>query len=307
MVANYTLIALRNLRKQRGYALVNIFGLAIGLAAAFFILLYVTDELTFDRMHPNAENLYRIGLSLQGPNGDVNNGSFSPAGWDNYIQSNYEGISAIGSFIRLGMPTSLHYIPKDKIVLSEDDDSFTWAEPSIMEILHLPIVKGSEVNPLKEVNSLVLTESAAREIFGDEDPIGKMVTVSNMFATNNQKVEMVVTAVMRDFPSNTHLAPQYIANILALKPFNEGLENNLNTYMGSGNYAFFTESFFVCSDEKKIPTITADLQKRANEINLGPDFQFKVTPLVRKITDVHFDKTVDWSQRKSVDIKYVYV
>ncbi len=118
MIANYFLLAIRNLLKQRGYALVNIFGLAVGLAAAICILLYVKDELTFDRMHPNAENLYRIGIWLQAANGDVFTGGYAPAGWDNYIQSNYEGIDAIGSYIRRGMPTTIHYIPKDKIVIN---------------------------------------------------------------------------------------------------------------------------------------------------------------------------------------------
>ena len=80
MIANYTLLAIRNLLKQRGYALVNIFGLAVGLGAAILILLYVKDELTFDRMHPNAENLYRIGLWVQAPNGDVFSGGYAPAG-----------------------------------------------------------------------------------------------------------------------------------------------------------------------------------------------------------------------------------
>jgi putative ABC transport system permease protein len=258
-------------------------------------------------MHPNAENLYRIGLSFQAPNGDVNGGGYAPAGWDNYIRSNYEGISAIGSFIRRGMPTSVHYIPKDKIVLAEDDDCFTWAEPSITGILSIPIVTGDQANPLKEINSIILTETAAYEIFGNEDPIGKILTVSNMFATNNQRVDMLVTAVMKDFPSNTHLNPKYIANIFALKPFNEDMENRLNTFMGNGNNAFYSESFFVCNDEKKIETILTDLEKRANEINLGPNFQFKIKPLARKITEVHFDKDLDWSQRKSVDIKYIYV
>jgi len=304
MIANYFLLAFRNLLKQRGYALVNIIGLAIGLGATMYILLYVRDELTFDRMHPNAENLYRIGISLQAPNGEVNTGGYSPAGWDNYIKSNYEGIDAITSFIERGMPTSIHYIPTDKIVLTED---IFWAEPSITEILSIPVVKGAKINPLKEINSMMLTESAARNIFGDEDPVGKMLTVSNVFATNNQKVEMLITAVIKDFPSNTHLDPKYIFNIFALKPFNENMEDRMNTSMGNGNNQFWSASFFVCNDEKKIATILADLQNQANKIDFGPDTQFKFTPLVRKITDVHFDKDVMWSNRKSVDIKYIYV
>src|SRR5688572_17063002 len=232
MIGNYFLLAFRNLLKQRGYALVNIFGLAVGLGAAMYILLYVRDELTFDRMHPNVENLYRIGISLQAPNGEVNTGGYSPAGWDNYIKSNYEGIDAITSFIERGMPTSIHYLPTDKIVLTED---IFWAEPSITEILSMPVVQGAKTTPLKEINSMMLTESAARNIFGDEDPVGKMLTVSNVFATNNQKVEMLVTAVIKDFPSNTHLDPKYIFNIFALKPFNENLEDRLNTSMGNSN------------------------------------------------------------------------
>ncbi|MCW5910422.1 MAG: ABC transporter permease [Cyclobacteriaceae bacterium] len=307
MIANYTLLAVRNLLRQRGYSLVNIFGLAVGLAAAICILLYVNDELTFDRMHPNAESLYRLGLSYQLSSGETGSGGYAPAGWDNYIQSNYEEVSAITSFIRRGMPTSVHHIPTDKIVLAEDDDCFTWAEPSITDILSIPIVRGAQTSPLKEIHSIMLTEQAAYEIFGEEDPIGKILTVSNMFATNNQKVDLMVTAVMKDFPSNTHLAPKFMANILALSPFNENMENQLNTFMGAGGNAFYSESFFVCKDEKKIEAIMDDLQKRANEIDLGPEIEIKLTPMVRRITDVHFDKGVDWAQRKSVDIKYIYV
>lgn len=305
MIANYALLAIRNLLKQRGYALVNIFGLAVGLGAALFILLYVKDELTFDRMHPNADNLYRIGYWIQAPNGDVEAYPYSPAGWDNYIQTNYEGIGAIASYINQGMPTTIHHVPKDKMVLTED---IIWSEPSITEVLSIPIVKGAQTNPLKEINSIILTESAAREVFGDEDPIGKILSVSHMWSTQGQKVEMLVTAVMKDFPSNTHIDPKYICNIFALKPFNEGMEANLNNFMGDGNNQFWTQSFFVCQDESKIQTIIDDLQKRANEIIARQNLNFKFKPLVRKITDVHFDKEISWSiVHKSVDIKYMYV
>lgn len=302
MIANYFLLAVRNLLKQRGYALVNIFGLAVGLAAAICILLYVKDEVTFDRQHAQAENLYRIGVSLESPNGDVSSGPYAPAGWDNYIHFNYEGVSSIASFINRGMPTSIHHVPTDKILLTED---IIWAEPSITDVLTIPIVRGAQTNPLKEINSIMLTETVARDLFGDADPIGKTLTVSNMFATNRQKVEMVVTAVMKDFPSNTHLNPKYIGNIFTLKPFNHDLESRLNTSMGNDPDQMWSQSLFVCSDESKIATIVADLEKRANEIATTQDVKFK--PLVRKITDIHFDKEVNWSRRRSADINYIYV
>ncbi len=304
MLINYFLLAFRNLIKQRGYAIVNTVGLAIGLASAFFILLYVKDELTFDTMHPHAATTYRLGYSVQLPNGDVEAAPYAPAGWDNYIQSNYEGISGITSYTSWGMPTSIHYVPNDRIILTED---IIWAEPSIGDVIYLPVIKGS-TTPLKEINSLILTETSARELFGNEDPINKLVSISHQWATNRQKVEMMVTAVVKDLPSNSHVTPKYIANILALKPFNPDLESRMNTAMGEGNNGFWTQSFFVCSNEAKIPVILDDLQKRANEIVTRNHWDIKFKPLIRKITDVHFDQQIDWSvYHKSADKKYVYV
>lgn len=304
MILNYFLLALRNLKKQRSYAIINILGLAVGLASSLFILLYVRDELTFDRNHQNAESIYRMGYWIQFPNGDTESVPYSPAGWDNYIQSNYEGIGAITSFMNQGMPTSIQGTG-DKIVLTED---IIWAEPSLNQVLSIPVVKGNATNPLKEINSMLLTESAAYELYGNEDPVGKLISVSHMWATNGQKIEMMVTAVIKDFPSNTHIDPKYIGNIFALKPFNEGMENNLNTFMGDGNNQFWTQSLFVCEDESKIPIILSDLQKKADEIIARQNLQFKFKPLIRKITDVHFDQEISWSiVHKSVDIKYMYV
>ena len=111
------------------------------------------------------------------------------------------------------MPTSIQFEEADKIVLTED---IIWAESNFHSIISIPLIKGNPNNPLKEVNSLLLCESAAKELFGNEDPINKMVNVSHMFMTNGQKTTTLVTGVFRDFPTNTHLRPKYILNILSL-------------------------------------------------------------------------------------------
>jgi putative ABC transport system permease protein len=112
MVFNYFLLAFRNIMRQRGYALVNMFGLAVGLASALFILLYVNDELTFDTMHPDAASTYRMGYKVQFPNGNTEAAPYAPAGWDNYILANYGGIKGITSYASWGMPTSINYTAK---------------------------------------------------------------------------------------------------------------------------------------------------------------------------------------------------
>ncbi|MBK8191660.1 MAG: ABC transporter permease [Lewinellaceae bacterium] len=89
MLFNYFLLASRNIARQRGYALVNTLGLAIGLASALFIFLYVRDELTFDTHHPDAAHTYRMGWRSVTPNGETDAFPATPAGWDNYIKENY--------------------------------------------------------------------------------------------------------------------------------------------------------------------------------------------------------------------------
>src|SRR5688572_13324367 len=216
MLFNYFLLALRNVKKQRGYAIINTLGLSIGLASALFIFLYVRHERTYDAYHPFAEQTYRLGYSLEYKNGQSENYPASPAGWDNYLKQTYPGVSHITSFTSTGMPTSISFAEADKIVLTED---IIWAERNFNEIISIPITQGNVSDPLKEVNSMILSESAAKELFGGENPVNKLVDVSHMFMTNGQKVNMMITGVFSDMPTNSHLRPKYILNIMSLKPF----------------------------------------------------------------------------------------
>ena len=305
MLLNYFLLAGRNIARQRGYAIVNTLGLSIGLASAIFIFLYVRDELTFDTHLPDAAHTYRMGMRIAQANGESNAFPAIPAGWDNYIKDNYPGIEHIAGYNAEGMPTTLDYAAKDKKVLTED---IIWAEPAMTNILTIDIVNGARENPLKEVNSILMSESAAREMFGDEDPINKTLAVSHTWTTNGQKINMMVTGVYKDFPSNTHVHPKYICNILALKPVVENLENLLNTAMGDGGPNYWISSFLVIRDESQIPLIKADLQKRVDAIVARFDPTSKASPVIRKVTDIHFDQEIDWAtNHKSANGKYMSV
>lgn len=305
MLSNYFLLSLRNILKQRGYAVVNTLGLAIGLAAAIFILLYVRDELTFDTMHPKASNTYRMGYWLQFQNGQEEKFPAVPGGWDNYIKDNYEGVTDIASYLQWGMPTSMYYEPTDKILLTEE---IIWAESTIGDVIDIRFIHGDKATALKEPNNIILSESAAYKLFGEEDPLDKTISVSHQWVTNNTKIEMVVKGVYRDFPSNSHIAPQYIANIYALKPFNPQMEIALNEYMGEGEIGMWSQSYFTCTNPEVIPIIQAALQKRSNEIIERLKLDVKFRPIIRNITEVHFDKEIDWSvYHKSADKNYMYI
>jgi putative ABC transport system permease protein len=216
--------------------------------------------------------------------------------------NNYKDITEISSFSFFGMPTSIQYLPADKIILTQE---IIWAERNLNEILSIPIIKGHPADPLTAVNSLIISETAAKELFGEDDPLNKTVSISNMYATSGKKIEMVVSGVYQDLPSNTHVRPKYICNILALKEVITDLENRLNSSMGEGNNTFWTQSFFVCANESRIADIRADLQKMADT---RFNQEFKLQPLIQNITNVHFDQEIDWAiKHKSADKKYVYV
>ncbi|MEJ0054959.1 MAG: hypothetical protein WDN75_04515 [Bacteroidota bacterium] len=92
MIYNYFLLALRNFTRQSKHAVVNMLGLAIGLAVAILIMLYVKDEMTFDTMHPKASKTYRLGYKVEFPNGSSDAGPYVPAGWDNYLKDNFTDV-----------------------------------------------------------------------------------------------------------------------------------------------------------------------------------------------------------------------
>lgn len=305
MLLNYFKLASRNIARQRSYALVNTLGLAIGLASALFIFMYVRDELTFDAHHPDAEHTYRLGMRIERPDGESNAFPAVPAGWDNHIKASYPDIGNIAGFTADGMPTTVHFVPEDRKILTED---IIWAEPALCDILAIDILKGSPQQPLRDVNSMILSESAAREIFGETDPLNKTLRISHTWTTNGQKIDMMVSGVYRDFPSNTHVHPKYICNILALKQTVPNLENMLNTSMGDNDQSYFISSFFVCRDPRQLAAIEHDLQQKTNAAVQRFDPQLKAVPVLRKITDIHFDPDIDWAtDHKSANRKYITV
>jgi putative ABC transport system permease protein len=306
MLINYFILALRNLRKQRSYAIINTLGLSVGLASAFFILLYVRHELTYDSYHPDADKLYRLGYRINFPNGETDAAPFVPAGWDNYMKETYPAVGNITSFTSTGMPTSIEYEPSNTILLTEE---IIWAESNLTDILSIDVLSGEKVKPLKEMNSIMIAESVARSLFGEADPINKMITAQHNFMTDGKKINMVVSAVYKDIPSNSHIRPKYILNILSLREVRPNIETLLNTSMGdSDNDNMFTQSLFILNDESIVPQVLTDLQKKADQIIQRFNLDFKFKPLVQKITNVHFDKEINWSiEHKSVDKNYIYI
>ena len=207
MLSNYLKISLRNIRKHKAYSFINIAGLAMGMTLCILIFLWVQDELGFDRFHENRNQIYRLlstdfagdeifraaGVpSLLGPTlleeyPEVVNSARAQVGWSNY-------------FLHLG----------EKNFMQE---KLATVDPAFFEIFHFPFLAGDPKTALLDKRSIVLTETLAKKAFGNEDPMGKVIQISND--------DFTVTGVIEDLPADSHLQFDYAFPAINMADFRE--------------------------------------------------------------------------------------
>ncbi len=192
MLKNYFKIALRNIQRKKGYTLINIMGLSIGLAFCILILLYVRDEYSYDKFHENAENIYRVTLLRYNPDGSIksmNSNQSIPLG--PALCSEIPGIESFIRFKRLK-----HYVRKDEIV---NDENVLYADTSVFKVFSFGLLSGNPGSVLEDMNSVVLSKDAAGKYFGDDDPIGSSLFIK----LNEEYEEFIVTGTAENIPGNS--------------------------------------------------------------------------------------------------------
>ncbi len=297
MLRNYLLIALRNFKRQKLFTLLNIFGLALGLGSAIFIFLYVSDELRYDVMHPNYKNTYRIGCTFTNGDRQSFDNTEVPGVFVKYLKDNRSEVTHASRISYIGYPTSLNYKAKDKIILTEE---IRWAEPNFAEVLAFNLAEGNKQKMFENPNSMVISESGARKLFGKEDPIGKIISVKHRWATEDREIDVMVTGVYRDYPSNSHFKPQYILNVNAFRTiygenFNYFMEGT--SFGGNRNLGFF-ESYVTLKPGADIKPIKASLDKIGNQLIQSDSASrangWKLSAFLTPMSDLHFDKKNLW-------------
>ena len=201
MWRNYFTVGLRALAKHKTYAFINVFGLAIGLAACLMILLYVSYERSYDAWLPNSENVYQVQSHFRDPDtGEVTDLQMSPYVAGTRLKQDYRQIEA--SVYALGASP---VVVRNGQALPTDDVIFV--DNIFFDVLQIPLVRGDPRSALREPGSVVLSETEARKYFGDVDPVGRTLTMINRGITLDHRV----TGVMRDLPRNSHLRLSMVA------------------------------------------------------------------------------------------------
>ncbi len=200
MFKNYIKIAFRNIRRYKGYSLINIAGLTVGMACFILIFLWVYDELHYDTYHPNSDRLCRIILKKADDPGDPGIPS-TPYILPQILKDEYPEIVEVTRVRTRGYPSAVRH---GDITFYEQ--YFFFADPSFFSMFSYEFIAGNPKTALPNPNSVVITQKAAHKYFGDEDPMGKVLRWNNAH-------DLEVTGIIKMVPYNSHLQFDFIASL----------------------------------------------------------------------------------------------
>ncbi|MGB2763542.1 MAG: ABC transporter permease, partial [Candidatus Aminicenantaceae bacterium] len=191
MFKNYIKIAFRNIRKHKGYSFINIAGLAIGLACCLLILVWVLDELSYDKFHENSPYLYRVEEN-QDYSGRIYHVTVTPYPLAPALKADIPEIIDATRYVGLGSQLLRH---GEKVFF---ESGIKAVDPSFFRMFTFPLVKGDSSTALEDPFSLIISEDMAEKYFGEEDPIGKVFSINNRY-------DFKVTGVIKNVPNNSYL------------------------------------------------------------------------------------------------------
>ncbi|MEM1127740.1 MAG: ABC transporter permease [Bacteroidota bacterium] len=275
MLKNYLLIALRALRRQQGYTAINLVGLALGLACSLFILLYIQDELKYDRHHEDAEQIYRVHTMF---------GDYGVALTPSIVAPLFTR-----EFPEVQATTRL--VPSRGVVRYEDhlfeESAFYYADSSFFDVFTHPFVHGTPDRALDRPNTVVLTASTAQRYFGKENPVGRTLLVDN-------QTDYEVTGVIEDLPLTSHYQFDVLASLASVPQLVSSeawAPVNFYTYVRATD-----EAARARLDEKMPELVSRYLEADEDSRSLS------LMPLV----DIHLHANVEYELDPTGDIRYVY-
>ncbi len=297
MLRNYFLIAIRNIIKQKFYSFINILGLTIGIAATLFIILYIADELSYDRFHTNIDRMYRVGLNGKLAGQEVHVAATPPP----LAQAMVNEVPGVESALRMWQWDDV-VIRYEEQVYTEDLICHT--DSNFFKFFSFKLIEGDPETALQEPNSIVLTQKMATKFFGEGEKLGKILIFSN------DNKAMKVTGVAEDPPHNTHFDFNYLVSFSSndFSRSDQWLSNSLYTV-------------FLVNENSDIGEIGQQLNSELIPKYVGPQIQqFLGISLdqflqqdgaygyfVDPVKDLHLYSYVQFDLGTPGDIDYIYI
>ncbi len=301
MLQNYLKIAFRNLWRRKGYSIINVLGLAVGMACCILIVLYVRHEMSYDRFFANTDRIYRIALERKYPGREtfyaITPHSISAAAAQE-IPEIQEVTRLFGGF----GDTPIIYQNK-----TFNEHNVIGADSNAFRIFSLQFTKGNAATALQKPNSVVMTESTANRYFGTENPIGKIIRLPGAGANNPG--DLFVTGVCKDIPENSHLKADLIFSISTFPILRQDNYISFDAYA----YVLLKDGASPQTVEQKLPAIVEKYAGGDIERRMGlkfKDYQAAGNGYIyflQKLTDIHLHSHLDAELKPNGNITYVYI
>lgn len=298
MIRNYIKIAWRNLLKNKLYSFINIFGLAIGIATCLIIMLFVQDELSYDRFNEKADQIVRVVFRGK-MNGELIKEASTMAPTAQTLKNDYPEVLAA---------TRLRWYGSPKVTVNQKvftGATFAYIDANFFQVFTLPFIKGEAKTALIEPNTIVITQTMASKYFGNEDPIGKTLN----FKDSNQLYK--ITGVIADLPVNSHFHFDLFGSMETLAEAKEPTWLSSNYY----TYLVLPKDYDYKKLEAKLPQVVdkymgpqikqglgvslSEFRKKGNDVGL----------FLQPLLDIHLKSDFSGTSNlePSGDIRYVYI
>lgn len=285
MLRNYILLVLRNARRYKGYTALNLTGLAVGLACCLLIVLYVRDELSYDRYHTKADSLFRVHITFGEGDASTKLAMLGmPVGRD--LHATYPEIRNYTRFIR---DASLLQHPDQPALLFQEENGL-YADSSALSMFSFPMVHGDPNTALSAPFSIVLTASKAHRYFGDVNPIGQTLLADSEHT-------LTVTGVLADIPSNSHFTFDYLLSMATLEQTAPSLVDEW--------WALIFTTFVELADPATYPVVETKMAEYAAPFQ---DDETRFTLSLGSLTDLYLrtEHRSDFSNTGSLQTIYVF-
>lgn len=295
MLRSYVTLALRSLYKQAGYSLLNLSGLAVGIACFVVILLYVKDEQSFDAFHRHSKQTYRL-LDFRKVDGTGEESASAPIMLGEAMKADYpDEIRASVRFFNFQAPTlALAHTPVSGEVRQFNERKLFFTDPDFFEAFDFPLSAGDEGTALVEPNQVLITQDMAQKYFGKSDPLGKVLRFED-------KHDLTVAGVFGDLPSNSHLDFDFLVSFSTLdNP--DVLRTRLKEswiWNPAWTYLVLNENVNPADMEAKFPEfVKSHFDKSRHD---------RVKLYLQPLEEIHLESKLDYEMGPNSDKAYVYV
>jgi putative ABC transport system permease protein len=297
MFKNYLKTAWRNIKKNKLFSFINILGLSLGIATCFIIMLYVQDELSYDRFNKNADNIARIVFNANINGGKINeSGVMAPVAQT--LKKDFPEVYDATRILGFGTPK----ITYNNTVFK--DDQFALVDPNFFSIFTLPMIKGDAKTALAKADGIVLTQQTAEKYFGKEDPIGKIIEVN----TDSIRIYKV-TGVIKNTPSNSHFHFDVLGSMTSwvYAKSDSWLSGGFHTYLllrpgtdlkkMEAGFPAMVEKYMGLQIQQQMGLSLKEFRTKGNELG------FSLQPL----TDIHLNSYTTTEFEAGGNATYVYI